>query len=107
MSASCGQPAPVSASAQAGRVQRRDPSGRGGRYHSSADSLQPERRGEQRRASWTTPSPKQRGGGGYLLRTRGRSDSSAVWEAASPSWRVGQTAQTQYINKQVYMVPLT
>lgn len=52
-------------SAQAARLQRRDPSGRGGRYHSSADSHAPERRaGGMRRASWTTPSLKPRGGWG-------------------------------------------
>lgn len=46
--------------AWAGRLQRRDPSGRGGRYHSSADSLQPERRAEARFLDHTTP---LRGGG--------------------------------------------
>ncbi|MEQ2254507.1 hypothetical protein ILYODFUR_004468 [Ilyodon furcidens] len=61
-----GQPAPVSASAQAGRAQRSDPSGRVRRYHSSADSLLPGRGGRQRRFLDHTIPGEARGVGGNL-----------------------------------------
>lgn len=59
-----------------GRLQRRDPSGRGGRYHSSADSLQPERRAEAlpgphhhapARGAWRICAEEGGGGGHFYL----------------------------------------
>lgn len=83
-------------SAQAARLQRRDPSGRGGRYHSSADSHAPERRaGRMRRASWTTPSPKPRGGWGTTAAEGGEGVSFIEGGRVRGSLRYQATTLTQ------------